>query len=235
MTTKRTAFGVNLMLDEAVEDAIHSDMFFIEKAKLLSQEEYRDTLINAFSLPSETASLIVDNKLNIAIFEAATLVNEGVESLKDVTTLRQLCCSEFSEKGINIISKCVEKYLLFIQLAALGMRTFKDKEFPAELNISRRNAVHFRAALEQQISDYAKTIPWLKEKPKSKDSISFRQSDLLNDIESLLKNIPNPQQFTASKLMVEVSKITETPLSATPDDTKELIFSLANNYIKGRI
>lgn len=94
MATKRHAFGAQLMLDDAIEDAVHTDMFFVDQVMNLEPEKQIQILTETFNLTENSCRYIVDEGFYIALFEASTNVNNGVSEIASVKTLRTLCAEK---------------------------------------------------------------------------------------------------------------------------------------------
>ncbi|MFL7013623.1 hypothetical protein [Enterovibrio norvegicus] len=155
MALKSHSFSYNLMLEQAIQDCVHTDMLVIDQLKSLSEDERVLALSDLFNLSSQLTRRINDKQLYIALFEASTLINRNVENIEDVISLRQACAKKTDHK---LIRQMVEKYEITIELYAMKMSPFSQSMLCNELKCSRRGMAAVKAVLKQNITLEAKKI-----------------------------------------------------------------------------
>lgn len=223
MTVKSHSFGLKLMLDEAIEDAVHSDMFFVETLKQLPAEQQILALQTELGIADAVAKNIVDNELYIAIFEAATLINDDVTDLEKVRTLRQLAKKNGLSIAAELIEKMVDKYQTVINLFAHNISPHKQYCILKDVNISRRNAIAIRNILSNQIE---------KQRYCFNDSVSqivqlHRQNKVAEDVPGHINSLKNPRYYIASKAIIYAAQQCETPINSLNEDLINKIFAVA--------
>lgn len=233
MATKRHAFGAQLMLDDAIEDAVHTDMFFVDQVMNLEPEKQIQILTETFNLTENSCRYIVDEGFYIALFEASTNVNNGVSEIASVKTLRTLCAGKNGHLGTALIEESIERFRLFVQLFALDIKPQPHKEFFSELNISRRNAYSIKDVLANQIAKEKSKMAWLREKEKTKEVRSFLQESSLEFALTNLKSQKNSKRFTATKLMINLSNMTQIPINLASREIIDLVLKTASDYQQG--
>lgn len=237
MTKKKHAFSTTLMVVDAKEDAVHSDMVVIDRLKKLPTVDRLNAIKSTFNLSDDVAKRIVDNNLYIALIEASSLINNTAESSDEVTTLRAA-----SEKNINhyLIIKMVEKYEILIALFALQLSSFGQKEILAELQTSRRSANTIKAIFKPQIAEYAKKLEDARCENTSsipKDSsIAVRLyalSEMTKNIPAIYSKVNSGRWFNNLRVVIEMAQLCQVPINKIDKETIQLIYQQTQKIEEG--
>lgn len=150
MTIKSHAFSQRLMLTSCIEDAVLSDSMLINEILSRSTSESKTLLVNHFNLEEEDADLVIDKQLSIALFEASTLVNEGVTEVHDI---KNLSVFSASKEGQLLIKKMLEKYQILIELYARKASSTANPTLFQMIGSSKRTSKAVKNFLVHQIEE----------------------------------------------------------------------------------
>lgn len=228
MTKKKHAFSTTLMVVDAKEDAVHSDMVVIDRLKKLPTADRLNAIRTTFNLSDDIAKRIVDNNLYIALIEASSLINNTAETSDEVTTLRAA-----SGKNINhyLITKMVEKYEILIALFALQLSSFGQKEILAELQTSRRSANTIKAIFQPQITAYVKAL----ENTRNENSAAIPQdasiavrlyalSEMIKNIPEIYTKVSTGRWFNNLRVVIEMAQQCQVPINKIDKETIQKIY-----------
>lgn len=213
--SKDQSYTLKIMIEEAIEDALYSDMLAIKAIQIQPKKDQLIELSDTFFLSEKLARDVINNDLFIAIFEAASVVNHKCNSHSEITTLRRIC---ETQKDHPILQDKIEKYLLYIELFALNFNPHKHMEILKKLTTARRSAYAIKEILDPQIKN--------KELENSKNNRNYSVQTkryllktCLENIEKYRASIPHHTKYADIWLLVVIAKTTGLAINKfTADD-----------------
>ncbi|MFC5079590.1 hypothetical protein VTH8203_01344 [Vibrio thalassae] len=188
MSTRSWTFSYGILLNLAIEDAVHSDMVVINEILQKDAKEQVTLFQSWFNISEELAYKVTHSKLATGLIEAATLVNESVTEIASIQTLRR--ASE-TKKGQELIKKLIEKHELLAHIEALNIRYSQRDLLKSELNISRRNAAKLREIMDAPVRVVREQNSFIQSEVKLSRNTSavdkFRSYKAKDDIPAIVK------------------------------------------------